>query len=246
MRGLLADATAQEAHVRSQTKELVEKLRAEVEVSSLEIANCRARVTELESALAAVGSEATVELDELRVRLAQSETSGKPAKVQLEIASEECTQSRSSLLTFQSSLLLSSALYCLDDCIRHFQELLPTLNSFSVFRLEVITPLRSFVSDESDQTLPYSDVADWNGAKQFGTLNSHFTHAFFCAEMQVCLLCHYSLPSMLNPLRAVVDLAFSRLQCARFAVLSILDPHAPSLSRAVSLSVAAIEVRPVL
>jgi len=48
---------------------------------------------------------------------------------------------------------------------------------------------------------------------------------------------------MLKPLSAFFDVVLSRLQCARFAVLSVVDPHAPLLSHAVTVSVSALDVR---
>jgi hypothetical protein len=213
--------------------------------------DCQRRIAELEGGHAALSvelagsrSDSIKDLDPLQEPLVHSKFCGNSFEVNLESARTELSQSPSNLSKFRSSSLLSSALCGLDDCIHHFQELIPMLSSFSVFRLEVITPLRSFVSDKSDQTLSYLDIAECNGAQRFASLNSQFMHAFVCEDMQVCLLCHYSSPSMLHPLSALLDLAFSRLHCAQFAVLSFLEPQAPLLSRAVTLSVDAIEVRP--
>ena len=240
-----ADAAHAAACLEHGAKEQsLEEAIGELEAEIVDLERARFRIVELEAALAAVGSESIKDLDPLQERLVQSNLCGNSINVNLESARAEISQSPSNLSKFRSSLLLSSALCGLDDCIRHFQELIPMLSSFSVFRLEVITPLRSFVSDKSDQTLSYSDIAECNGAQRFVSLNSQFMHAFVCEDMQVCLLCHYSSPSMLHPLSALLDLAFSRLHCAQFAVLSFLEPQAPLLSRAVTLSVDAIEVRP--
>ena len=114
---------------------------------------------------------------------------------------------------------------------------------FSVFKLEVITPLGSFVSDASDPTLRYSDIADFDTSMCVESEYSHALHVFICPEIEVCLLCHYSIPAMLKPLSAFFDVVLSRLQCARFAVLSVVDPHAPLLSHAVTVSVSALDVR---
>ena len=138
---------------------------------------------------------------------------------------------------------MPTAFSSLDNCIHHFRHFVPSLKWFSVFKFEVITPLSSFASDESDPTLSYSDIINYDRTRKIGIKNSQFVHAFVCPEMQVCLLCHFSSPSMVKPLNAFMDLALSRLQCARFAVLSVLDPHAPSFSHAVKISVGAMEVR---
>jgi hypothetical protein len=143
----------------------------------------------------------------------------------------------------RSTLLLSAALLSVDDCIHHFQLLFPSLKSLSVFKFEIITPSSSFVSDDSDQSLSYSDVLDFDDSKHIGYPISHLLHVFVCTDMQVCLLCHYSMPLMAQPISTFLDLALSRLLCARFMVLSILDPLVPSLNHAVKISVGAMEVR---
>jgi hypothetical protein len=145
---------------------------------------------------------------------------------------------------FLSSQLLSSSLRFVDDSVGYFREFLPLLIHFSVSKFEIFTPMQSFVSDGSDQSTCYSDIVDHLEAKHFASSNSQLLQAFVCLDMQVCLLCHYSLPSMLKPLITLFDFAMSRLQCARFAVLSTLDPHAPSINQAVTVSVGAIEVSP--
>jgi hypothetical protein len=154
------------------------------------------------------------------------------------------SQSESSSSCFESSALLAAAVFRADDCCSHFRQLIPMLFSFSVFKVEIITPSKSFVSDESHQTFTYSEVVDSDRLKQLTCTDSHLMHACVCSEMQVCVLCHLSLPSMLKPLSLFLSLAFSRLECARFAVLSVVDPHVPSFSRALAVSAAATEVQP--